>query len=362
MEDVARTARVSTATVSRALNSPDLVAPETLARVHRAIEKLEYRPNVYAQGLTTRKSRLLGILLPDIHGEYYSELLRGADAESRRLGYNLLVGTEGAVGRTTDDQVGDGQPTAKEDPSGSPGQGGDAIPSLLLPNVVGFVAGLAVMITEPNEKLWAQASGTGLPLVVIDESLLRNGVDRVQVDNQAGTREAVEHLLSSVSPESCLFIGGPRENFDTAERARVFGEVLMHHGRKPSPQQLLFGEYSVEWGRQAGEQVFGTRAAGPVGVLAGDDEIAFGVTQAAKDLGLGVPSDLRIVGFDDTRLASLIRPQLSTVRVPMAELGAAAVRMLVERVQDPHRHSVTATLPTHLIVRGTSSPSHPTVR
>ena len=79
MEDVARTAAVSTATVSRVLNTPDLVAPETLQRVHRAIAKLGYRPNVFAQGLTTKRSHLLGILLPDIHGEFYSELLRGAD-------------------------------------------------------------------------------------------------------------------------------------------------------------------------------------------------------------------------------------------------------------------------------------------
>jgi LacI family transcriptional regulator len=328
MEDVARAAAVSTATVSRVLNTPKLVAPETLDRVHKAIKKLGYRPNVFAQGLTSKRSHLLGILLPDIHGEFYSELLRGADAEARRLGYHLLVGSEGRDG---------------------------SVP-LFSSNIIGFIAGLAVMITEPNEALWSQAHGAGLPLVVIDETLHGNGVDRVLVDNRAGTLEAMEHLLSSVPPERCYFLGGPKENFDTAERKKVFAEALAAKGCRPGAEQIRFGEYSVEWGRRAGEQLFAHRTSGPIGVLAANDEIAFGLLQAAKDHAVGVPTELRIVGFDDTRLASLVRPQLSSVRVPMAEVGAAAVHMLAERVREPHRSAATTTLPTRLVVRGTSRP------
>ncbi len=338
MEDVARTAAVSTATVSRVLNTPELVAQETLQRVHGAIAKLGYRPNVFAQGLTTKRSHLLGILLPDIHGEFYSELLRGADAEARRLGYHLLVASEGR---------------------------GGTMP-LFSSNIIGFIAGLAVMITEPNEQLWAQAHGAGLPLVVIDETLHGNGVDRVLVDNRAGTNEAMEHLLSpapspqssagarAIAPERCYFLGGPKENFDTAARARVFVDALAARGRRATADQVRYGEYSVEWGQRAGEELFAGRKGGPMGVLAANDEIAFGLLQAAKDMAVGVPSELRLIGFDDTRLASLVRPQLSSVRVPMAEVGAAAVRMLAERVQEPQRGTTTTTLPTRLVVRGTS--------
>ncbi len=331
MEDVARSAAVSTATVSRVLNTPDLVAPETLDRVHKAIAKLGYRPNVFAQGLTTKKSHLLGILLPDIHGEFYSELLRGADAEARRLGYSLLVGSEGHAA-----------------------DGHGKVP-LFSSNIIGFIAGLAVMITEPNEALWSQAHGAGLPLVVIDETLHGNGVDRVLVDNRAGTLEAMNNLLANTAPEHCYFLGGPKTNFDTAARAKVFIEALAARGRKASADQVRFGEYSVEWGQRAGEELFEHRARKhPIGVLAANDEIAFGLLQAAKDRAVGVPSELRLIGFDDTRLASLVRPQLSSVRVPMAEVGAAAVRMLAERVQDPRRSTTTTTLPTRLVVRGTS--------
>jgi len=328
MEDVARAAGVSTATVSRVLNSPAIVAHETLSRVHRAIESLGYRPNVFAQGLTTNRSQLLGILLPDIHGEFYSELLRGADVQARALGYHLLVSTQGS---------------AQETPTFSP-------------TILGFIGGLAVMITEPNDRLWSQVNQAGLPLVVIDEKCRGNGVDRILVDNRSGTQDAVEHLLTSVPPERCYFIGGPKENFDTAERARVFVETLAKHKRKVSAEQVRYGEYSVEWGQRACESLFEKRTPGPVGVLAADDEIAFGVLLAAKDLGVGVPSDLKIVGFDDTRLASLVRPKLSTVRVPMADVGSAAVRMLVDRLHEPKRPTETLTLPTELVIRDTSKP------
>lgn len=327
MEDVALAAGVSTATVSRFLNSPGRVAKETAERVQNAIRQLGYRPNVFAQVLMTRKSRVIGILLPDIHGEFYSELLRGADAEAHRLGYHLLISSEG----------------------------GDGPATMLSSNVVGFMAGLAVMITEPNEQLWHQIKESGLPLVVIDEAIHLNGLDRVLVDNASGTREAVEHLLASVTPTNMYFVGGPKENFDTAERAKVFVETLARSGLTSIADQVRFGDYTVEWGRKAAESLLKKVGAAAIGVLAANDEIAFGIMQAAQDAGVSIPSQLRIVGFDDTRLASLTRPQLSTVRVPTADVGAQAVRSLVDRLANGDRPGTLTTLPTRLVVRGTSA-------
>lgn len=327
MQDVALVAGVSTATVSRFLNSPDRVAHETADRVQRAIQQLGYRPNVFAQGLMTRKSRVIGILLPDIHGEFYSELLRGADAEARRLGYHLLISSESGNGPAT----------------------------MLSSNVIGFMAGLAVMITEPNEQLWHQIKDSGLPLVVIDEAIHLNGLDRVLVDNASGTREAVEHLLASVRPSEMYFVGGPKENFDTAERAKVFSETLERAGHSASADQFRFGDYTVEWGRKSAESLLKRTGDRAIGVLAANDEIAFGIMQAAQEAGVAVPGQIRIVGFDDTRLASLTRPQLSTVRVPTADLGAQAVRSLVDRLADSNRPGTLTTLPTRLVIRGTSA-------
>lgn len=331
MEDVARAAAVSTATVSRVLNSPGIVAPETAARVQRAIEELGYKPNVFAQGLMTRRSRLIGLLLPDIHGEFYSELLRGADAEARRQGYHLLVGSEGGEGET---------------PMFSGG-------------VVGFLGGVAMMLTEPNEALAREARQAHLPLVVIDDDIAGEHVDRVLVDNASGTREAVEHLLKTVPADRCYFIGGPRENFDTADRARAFLACLEHRGVR-NGARVRCGEYSVEWGQTCGAELLRDRknddatASQAIGVLAANDEIAYGVMLAAQDAGAEVPGAVRLIGFDDTRLASLVRPQMSSVRVPMSEVGSEAVRLLVQRINEPDLPGQTVRLATRLIVRSSS--------
>jgi LacI family transcriptional regulator len=330
IQDVAASAGVSTATVSRVLNNASLVAPATAKRVLDAIKDLGYKPNLFAQGLMTRKSHVLGIALPDIHGEFYSELLRGADAEARRLGYHLLVSSEA---HSRDEQNRQG--------------------SLAF----GLIDGLAVMITEPNEALWKEAQAVSLPLVVLDADLHERGFDSIVVDNATGTREATKHLLDAnppYAPDRCYFVGGPKENFDTRERAHVFLQTLKEAGVEPSNDQSSFGDYSLTWGERWATDAHRRGLLKGAGVLAGNDEIALGILQTARQLGVRVPEDLRIIGFDDTRLASLVRPSLSTVRVPLADVGAAAVRSLVERIGSPDKKAGVTSLATKLVVRESS--------
>jgi LacI family transcriptional regulator len=327
IHDVATAAQVSIATVSRVMNNPSLVAPKTAARVQEVITQIGYVPNPFAQGLMTRASRVIGFALPDIHGEFYSELLRGADAESRRLGYHLLVSSE---------------PKADE-----PDQRGLAF---------GLIDGLAVMITNPDASLVKLARNSGLPTVVIDLNINQPGIDTVLIDSAPGTREAVEHLLQSAKPDRIHFVGGAQDNFDTQQRAAAFTQALADAGHKVRDDQISYGAYTLEWGREwVGRAIAPKRTRG-LGVLAGNDEIAIGIVQAANDAGLLVPNNLRVVGFDDTRLAQLVRPRLTSVRVPMSEVGAAAVRLLIERVEDTEAQTRCIRLPTKLMVRESSRP------
>jgi LacI family transcriptional regulator len=333
IEDVASAASVSIATVSRVLNNPGLVSATTSARVQDAIKKLGYVPNPFAKGLITRASRVLGIALPDIHGEFYSELLRGADGAARQRGYHLLVSSEHSA---KDGEVGAGRNLA-----------------------FGLVDGLAVMITEPNDRLWREARELELPVVIMDLEVNEPGVDCVLIDNASGTREAVEHLLDGTPADKLYFVGGPRHNFDSQKRADVFASVLRQARHEPKREQISFGEYSVKWGYDWGRQAFGSSSAGGgglrwIGVMAGNDEIAMGVMHAAVESGLNVPGDVRVVGFDGTRLSSLVRPGLSTVRVPMDDAGAAGISLLIKRVEEPDRVRETMRLPTKLVVRESS--------
>lgn len=329
IQDVAEAAKVSIATVSRVLNNPHLVAGETAQRVQAEITRLGYVPNAFAQGLIKKSSRVLGIALPDLHGEFYSELLLGADTEARRRGYHLLVSSEARQG---------GSPTVS---------GG----------VFGLIDGLAIMLTEPDERLWKETRGMRIPTVVLDAEIEAPHVDRILVDNAAGTHDATRHLLESVRGEKLFFVGGPRENFDTKRRAEEFVRTLRAAGTPARTNEIAYGQYSPEWGEewlQARLEAGGLAALRGIGVLAGNDEIALGVLQAAQDAGLNVPRDVRIVGFDDTRIASMVRPRLSAVRVPLVEVGSKAVQLLLERIEDPRRPAATVHLPTRLIVRESS--------
>ena len=325
IHDVASAARVSIATVSRVMNSPHLVSAKTAARVQEVIRQIGYAPNPFAQGLITRSSRVLGIALPDIHGEFYSELLRGADEEAGKLGYHLLVSSESRV-------RGEGAP----------------------PLGFGLVDGVAVMIADANNALSREARESSLPVVVLDTDLHERGVDSVVVDNAGGTRQAVLHLLETAPAGQLFFVGGPSENFDSLARAKAFRETLAAAGHEARADQVAFGEYTAEWGETwAKSRLPSVR--GTLGVLAGNDEIAIGILRAAEDQGIAVPSRLRLVGFDDTRLASLIRPRLSSVRVPMAEVGAASIRLLVRRLDDREASIECVRLPTSLIIRESSA-------
>lgn len=336
IQDVADRAGVSIATVSRVLNNPSMVAVETAQRVRDVVNELGYVPNVSAQSLVTRSSHLLAMALPDIHGEFYSALLGGADAEAKKQGYHLLV---------------------------SSGQGRAMQNDLGLGPLLGLVDGVAVMITEPNEALIKRVTSAGMPMVVLDSAPAGTKLDTIEVDNQAGATAATEHLLRMVPPDRCYFVGGPKDNFDTAERAEAFIRTVTTAARSrgtPVSASAAYGSYSFDWGKARGEQMIadGVLRRGaeglPVGVLAGNDEIAYGLLHAAREAGIDVPGRLAVVGFDDTRLASLVRPTLSTVRVPLAEVGATAVQLLVRRINDPEAAPMHVRLTPTLVVRQTT--------
>jgi LacI family transcriptional regulator len=338
IQDVADRAGVSIATVSRVLNNPGMVAAETAERVRGVVSEMGYIPNVSAQSLVTRSSRLLAMALPDIHGEFYSALLSGADAEAKKQGYHLLV---------------------------SSGQGKAMEHDLGLGPLLGLVDGVAAMITEPNAALVKRISTAGVPMVVLDAAPAGSNLDTIEIDNEAGARAATEHLLTLVPPERCFFIGGPKDNFDTMERAEAFAAAVIGEARRRGSAanagmgaSVAYGQYSFEWGKTRAEQMIadGTLSVrgAAMGVLAGNDEIAYGVLHAAREAGVEVPGRLCVVGFDDTRLASLVRPTLSTVRVPLAEVGATAVQLLVRRIKDAEASPMHVRLTPTLVVRQTT--------
>lgn len=325
IEDVAKRASVSISTVSRVLNRRNVVNADTRKRVEEAIAELGYRPNVFARGLMLRKSNILSLVLPDLHGEFYSEIIRGANLKIRELGYHLLVSSVSA-----DD---DGQDI------------------LSVVGAQGLVDGMVVMVTEMSSRIRSSLADASMPLVVLDGDIEGAKHDTVAIDHLRGAEALVRHLLAARPGGRIVFLGGHETNLDTIDRLSAYRKVLAELGRKPLADDVVHLDYRYETAFDyATERVLGWAGEGAT-VFAANDEMAAGVVDAAIAATLDVPGDLPVVGFDDTRIAQLTRPRMTTVRVPMADMGATAIDLLCKRLAEPERAAQRVILPTQLVVR-----------
>jgi len=326
--DVAAHAKVSIATVSRVLNSPDLVAATTAKAVNDAISTLNYRPNRFARGLVTRKSHVLGISLPDLHGEFYSELMQAADEEAGRLGYSVLV-------------------TSSHAKPGKAGRPASAFP-------LDLIDGMVSMVTEVSGPMSEAGRTSSLPSVLLcDNPEAWPGVSTVSIDQGTGTRAATLHLLKEQSADRCYFVAGHEGNLDSDQRCRAFVETI--ESSDPSATaRISHGEFTFEWGREWARAMVKAGKLDGAAVLAGNDEIALGIMDVARNAGLRIPRDLRVIGFDDSRLCRLVDPMLSSVSVPIAEATRRAVRMLTERLSNPELEPEHVSLTTSLVLRASS--------
>lgn len=325
IEDVAKRAGVSISTVSRVLNRRNLVNKATIKRVEQAIDELGYRPNVFARGLMLRKSNILSFVLPDLHGEFYSEIIRGAMQKARELDYHLIVS---AV-------------TAEDDGKDVLGMIGSQ----------GLVDGMVVMVSEMDSKIRDSLATYDLPIVVLDAELEGVQHDTVLIDQQRGAEAMARHLVRSAPGQRLIFIGGLETNLDTIDRLEAFRRVLAESGRRFGPNDVFFLDYSYQTAFDLAFDQMGEWTAQPTTIFAGNDEMATGVISAAAAHRVDVPHELRVSGFDDTRIAQLTRPQLTTVHVPMADMGATAVELLCNRLNDPEAPIKKVTLQAHLVVR-----------
>jgi LacI family transcriptional regulator len=325
IQDVAAKANVSISTVSRVLNRRNIVNEETRKRVESAISDLGYSPNVFARGLMLRRSHILGLVLPDLHGEFYSEVIRGANLRARELGYKLMVSSA----------------VAKDD--------GDELMHTISDH--GLVDGLAVMISEVNTRIRDTLKKVKIPLVVLDGDVSGVKHDSVVIDQRTGTVAMLRHLVQRCGVRRIIFVGGRVTNIDTIERLDAFREVTRELGLRVGDDDVHHLDYCYDTAYDLGVKKVLEWAGQEVAVFAANDEMAAGFIDAALAAGLSVPGELSVVGFDDTRVASMTRPRLTTVHVPMSCMGAAAIDLLVQRFDEPKRPSTKLILESELVVR-----------
>jgi LacI family transcriptional regulator len=311
---------VSVATVSRVLNGKEVVREETSRHVQEAARSLRYVPNVAARSLSIRRSQTVGIVLPEMHGEFFSEVIRGIDLAARKAGYHVLV-------------------------SGSHSDAGEMLE--VLETMRGRVDGLVVMAPDITPGSLRDEVPFDLPLVLLNSA--GSDHDGITIDNFGGARAVMTHLLS-LGHSRIAFIRGPARNNDARERLRGYRHSLRQRGASSTALEVI-GDFSEASGFEAAREILAMKPR-PTAIFAANDSMAFGALAALSESGVKVPAAMAVVGFDDIPIARYSAPPLTTVSVDIADLGRRAFGMLLKalgskRSRTPLRERIT----TALVVR-----------
>lgn len=292
IRDVARAANVSIATVSRALNGHGNVRANLRERVQSVAAALGYVPHTCARSLSLAQTNAIGVMLPDLHGEFYSEALRGMDGEASARGLQLLLSNMHGDRRGTE----------------------------TLQFMRGRVDALILMAPDIDPERLLTHLPTSLPTVLISCPDVAADHPQFRIDNAAGADAMVEHLIAS-GRRRIVHLSGPRGNRDAEERIAGYREAMARHGLSP---RILTGNFEEETGTAAALQLIADAERADA-LFAANDMMAIGAMVAFQRAGLAVPDDIAVAGFDDIPLARFVTPALSTMRVGIAEIGAEAV-------------------------------------
>jgi LacI family transcriptional regulator len=323
IREVADKAGVSVATVSRVFNSTAPVSSTTRQRVFEAATALRYSPNLAARSLTTRQTHTLGILLPDLHGEFFSELMRGIDQVANERGYHLLVSNSHNDRHAVE---------------------------VATRNMRGRIDGLILMAPDIDSDFLATVVPDHTPIVVVNSWLDLDGRDSLRIDNFRGAYEMVLHLRAH-GHERIALIRGADSNFDARERQRGYRAALQDTGGEWREELELQGDFTESAG-YAGALQLQALEQPPTAFFCSNDSMAIGALSALRTVGVRVPEAVAVAGFDDIPIAAYLTPTLSSVRVRISDLGARACGRLLQAVQHRGEHeSIREVIPTELILR-----------
>jgi LacI family transcriptional regulator len=330
LRDVAAAAGVHPATASRALNPETrlLVSQETASRVAAVAAKLGYRPNPMARSLRTRRSHIVGVLIPDLTNPIFPPIVRGLEDKLAAAGYVALIGnTDADVSR---ERVIFEQMRAR--------------------HVDGFVLATATL----HDRLLAEAAAAELPVVLMNRLAPDYSFPSVSVDNDQGARMAVTHLAGR-GHTRIAYIAGPQEASTGVSRLRGFRAAMASHRLEVSEKLIAYStRYTIEEGTRCGRELL-ARPGDFTAVAAANDMLAIGFYTALEEAALRCPDDISVIGFNDMPFIDRLRPPLTSVRFPHYQLGTEAAQLLLERINGSDRPVKVIYLAPELVVRGSTA-------
>jgi LacI family transcriptional regulator len=328
IREIAALAGVSTATVSRVVNRSGYVSQETRRAVERVVREHGYSANRSARGLSGGRTGLVGVTVPRIHPAYFSVIISGVTEALYEEDMRIVL-----------------CPTLHEH---------DREVSLLERLMHGTTDGALLVLPEESSRELSALMDHGFRFVVIDpRKRMEAPVPTVSAASSSGAAQATAHLLE-LGHRRIAAITGPRGWMATDERLRGYHAALAAAGVLPDPKLVIESNFELDGGLAAGAELL-ARTEPPSAIFAFNDQLALGAMQAAASLGLRVPDDVSIVGFDDTAEAQIVTPRLTTVHQPLAEIGRLAVSLLTRLLEGQRVEALHVELETTLVLRDSTA-------
>ncbi|MBU1298382.1 MAG: LacI family transcriptional regulator [Bacteroidetes bacterium] len=331
IKDVARKANVSIATVSRVLNNRGIVEEETKKRVQEAVRELSYLPNNLGRSLSIKRTEAIGLILPDLFGEFFSEVIRGVDQTAQQNNCHLLVSSS----HSNREEI-----------------------KAAIQMMRGRVDGLIIMSPHIDAVTLNQNLPKSLPIVLMNCIVDGDSFDSLNINNFDASFAITKHLIDHQHKHIAI-IRGTQNNFDADERFRGCQMAI----QKYLSNELIFleipGNFTEESGYEAVKTIlqFSPR---PTAIFASNDSIAIGALSALQDYSISVPNEMALVGFDDIPIAKYLSPSLTTVQVDIYSLGSLAIEQLFHAIKEKNEHQKQSSiLPYRLMLRESCGCKHP---
>lgn len=330
IKEIARRAKVSIATVSRALNNDPKVTSETKKLVHKIANELNYRPNIIARNFAKKTSNIIGLILPDITDEFFSELIKGVDEVTYQHNYFTMV-------------ISSHRYLHLENTLNS-----------VLRN--GLLGGMILLVPNISNSLKNILSQTKIPFVIISGGSNSSDYDVVAVDNYQGAYDMTTYLIKKCGYKKIAHIAGPLENDDAKLRIKAFKDACRENDINISKNYLVEGDFTRESGLRLAMELMSMKNK-PEVIFAANDMMALGCYDAASKKGMSIPDDIGVVGFDDIFVSQYLNPPLTTVSAQIEDEGKRAAELVIDKIKSNSmtgNQSKKIKIATELIIRNST--------
>ncbi len=332
IKDIASEAGVSTATVSHVINKTRFVSDAVRARVLEAIRLHNYYPNEHARSLASGSSRIFGLVISDIANPFFPELVKSIETAAYEHGYDVVLSN------------------TNYDP--------ERASHYVRRFIERKVAGVALMTSEMDKSLIDEMARCEVPVVFLDSGEMGLHMSNLCVRYDEGIKQAIQHLVE-LGHQNVAYISGLEHLRSAKRRLEAFTQT-MREVLPTAKMRIYQGDFKIEGGRRAAAEMLCGEL--PTAVIAANDLMAFGAISEFRRAGLNVPTDISVVGFDNIAFSSLIEPALTTVNLPLGELGRLAVKTLIEMLANPTQHGVEIEIPTELFIRNSTATARKKVK